>query len=669
MKPKFIVAALLIALLGGCAFPGGNAGEGGAEALKQSDRLIKDGRPEESIEVLEAAHRARPDDVEVNVVLQNRKNTYVSGELRAAGVAWAMGDEDTAFERLENASRADPSNQRVRQAIDRLHQRVQFRSELERAQRLRQQSPDQALEIVRRILDEQPDYADAIQLRDNLQRQLQRDRAMQPRLAEALRKPVTLNFRSQPLENIFDAISRATGLNFVFDQEVQLSEPASLFAKSTTAEDAIRLLLRANQLTKKVLDEHTLLIYPSRPDKGRTYKEFMMRTFFLSHADAKNVVAALRQMVKPRDIYVDERTNAVIVRDTPESVKVAERLVQALDLPQSEVTMDVQVLEVNADDAVDFGVQYPEELGFSIEHPYERVHTTIGDLLSLNRDNIAVSGDKGAKLRMAIRMLQKQGKTKILANPKIRVRNNEKADINVGERVPVVTTTTNNGVTSESIAHQDVGLQLVVQPRISLHDEVSVKVTLEVSNILQEIATKTGLIAYKLGTRKAQTLLTARDNETQVLAGLINRNVTSSSSGLPYLSGLPGIGRAFGTDRSGSVRSEIVLLITPHIERNLDLPASAVTTFMSGTEGELTTEPMAFGRVPEKGAVPAGAPGLSDPIDGRPGDARTGGAALKLPPNGGAPTSQEEPTVPDKGEGKADKGRAAVSAEEKTSGR
>ena len=622
VKRILILSALLPALLGSaCTSLKGALGNSDSEAVKQSNALMKSGQPEQAIDVLQTAHQARPDDAEVNVALRNRRATYVNDELRAAGSAWALGDTESAFDHLGNARRADPTNQRVSQTVARLQRRVALGSELAQAERVRQNEPGRAMEIVRRVLDEQPDFTEAIQLRDSLLQQQQREHPVQPRLTDALRKPVSLNFKSQPLENIFDAISRTTGVNFVFDQEVQTSAPSSLFASRTTAEDAINMLLRTNQLAKKVLDEHTLLVYSARSEKSRAYKEYMMRTFFLSNADAKNVVSALRQMVKPKDVYVDERTNAVIVRDSPESIKVAERIVQALDLPQSEVTMDVQVLEVNSDETVDLGVQYPQELGFSIEHPYERVHTTIGDLLSLNRSNIAVSGDGGAKLRMAIRMLQNQGKTKILANPKVRVRNNEKADITVGERVPIVTTTTNNGVTSESISYQDVGLQLVVQPRISLNNEVSVQVKLEVSSILGQVATKTGLIAYRLGTRKAETLMTARDSETQVLAGLINQKETSATSGLPYLSRIPGLGRAFGTDKSEGGRAEIVLLITPHIERNLALPASAVTTFMSGTEGEVTTEPMTFGHPDGSGApasvpaaMPKGAPALSDSV-------------------------------------------------------
>ncbi|WP_425126909.1 type II secretion system protein GspD, partial [Burkholderia cepacia] len=235
----------------------------------------------------------------------------------------------------------------------------------------------------------------------------------------------------------------------------------------------------------------------------------------------------------------DERVNAIVLRDTPETIQVAERVVIGLDIPQSEVTLDVQVLEVNVNDSVDLGLQYPGKIQFSALGAGEEVGLTLGDLLRLNRDRIGVASESGA-LSMAIDMLQKQGKTRTLANPKIRVRNLEKANIRIGERVPIVTTTNGNGVVTESVSYQDVGLMLKVEPRVSLDDEVSVKVSLEVSNILSEQRTRSVLVGYSLGTRNADTLM------------------------------------------------------TPHIERRLDLPEAAVTTFLSGTETRVTTEALSL---------------------------------------------------------------------------
>ncbi len=594
-----------LALAGCSSLPAGSPSAAGTSA--------------ERLGTLQQQKEAAPEDIRIATSLELTRQEYVRAELKAADRQNAQGNHSAAIDHLNNVLAEDAGNLRARQELEQVKRRQQMAVELSRAQRIRGEQPQEALEIARRILAEQPNHAEAKRLRDALLRASQASRPVRPQLSDALRKPVSLNFKQQPMSNIFDVISRASGVNFVFDRDVDTNQPATLFAERTTAEDAINLLLRTNQLEKKVLDKHTLLVYPSQPEKSRTYTEFALRTFFLSHADAKSVMAALRQMIKPKDIYVDERVNAVVLRDTPETIQVAERIVMGLDIPQSEVTLDVQVLEVNMNDSLDLGIQYPGRVQFGALGGAEGAALTLGDLLRLNRDRIGVSSESGA-LSLAIDMLQKQGKTKTLANPKIRVRNMEKANIKIGERVPIVTTTNANGVVTESVSYQDVGLMLKVEPRISLDDEVSVKVNMEVSSILSKETTKTGLVAYSLGTRNAETLMTARNGETQILAGLVKRNEIENVSGLPGVSGLPVVGRLFGSNGRSNERSEIVLLITPHIERNLDLPTSAVTTFLSGTETRVTTEALTLesasaAPAPRASSASSNGPDLDAPIE------------------------------------------------------
>ncbi|WP_370646538.1 type II secretion system protein GspD [Chromobacterium sp. Beijing] len=315
-------------------------------------------------------------------------------------------------------------------------------------------------------------------------------------------------------------------------------------------------------------------------------------------------------------MHLDERTNAVIVRDTPEVMAVIERLVASLDIAQSEVTMDVQVLEVNTNDVLDVGVDYPAELRFSVLPKEGSDRVTVGDLLGLNRDGIGVGGSNGGDLGAAIKLLQRQGKTKVLANPKIRVRNMEKASIKIGEKVPVVTTTNANGVVTESVNYQDVGLILQVEPRISLSNEVSVKVNMEVSNLKSEVKTAGGGTVYPMSTRNAETVMTARDGETQVLAGLVKQQHDRSSSGLPGLSTLSWLGGLFGSQKRGVENTELILLLTPRIERALDLPAASNSYFHSGTESRLSVEPLRTEAQPPA-AAPArdtSAPALDSPL-------------------------------------------------------
>ena len=111
----------------------------------------------------------------------------------------------------------------------------------------------------------------------------------------------------------------------------------------------------------------------------------------------------------------------------------------------------------------------------------------------------------------------------ILANPRIRVKNREKAKIHIGDKVPVITSnTTATGVVSESVSYLDVGLKLDVEPSVMMRDDVQIKVGLEVSNIVREIRSSNGTLTYQIGTRNAGTTLRLKDGETQVLAGLIS---------------------------------------------------------------------------------------------------------------------------------------------------
>ena len=185
-----------------------------------------------------------------------------------------------------------------------------------------------------------------------------------PRLADALRKPVSLNFKSQPVVQILEAISKIAGVDFVLDPEVAASAPATIIADQTTAEDAINLLLRTSKLEKKVLSERSLLIYPASAEKSKEYRELMVRVFYLSNAQAAKVVPALRQgTIKNAPGRTRQRADRARYTRGHRGGRAHRR---RPDLAQSEVTMDVRVLEVNTNDELEVGVDYPSDLRLSI---------------------------------------------------------------------------------------------------------------------------------------------------------------------------------------------------------------------------------------------------------------------------------------------------------------
>ncbi|KVU38839.1 hypothetical protein WK68_14740 [Burkholderia ubonensis] len=537
------------------------------------DRLVKD-----------------PDNIALRAAYFAKTETLVSSYTRQADDALIAGDDETAISLLQSVLQYDPANIGAQQEISRIHALQRLRPMLEQASALQETDPQQALRMVQQILAEDPNFTDAQELRERLIQRAQSADQIEHRLSAALRKPVSLSFRSQPLVSAFETLSRLSGVNFVLDKDINPGATISFSAARTTVEDAVNMIALTNQLDKQMLNEDTMLIYPTRPDKIREYRALAVRTFFLSYADPKQVASQLKQLLNTKDVYVDERLNAVVVRDSTDALSAVERMVQSLDLPPAEVTLDVQVLEVTRSDLLNLGVGYPGRVSASLSsaiNPGGGI--PIGNLRGINKDNILI--DVGSA-KVTLDMLQRSANTQTLANPKIRVRNREKATIKIGERVPVVSNTISNSIVSSSVTYQDVGLRLDVEPNISLSNEIAIKLSMEVSNILSKDETADGLITYVLGTRSAKTTLTARNNETQVLAGLIRRSDFSSAEGLPFLSKTPLLGRLFGAKSNNQEQVEIVLLITPRIERNLNLPAAQITTFSSGTEARTNTHPL-----------------------------------------------------------------------------
>jgi general secretion pathway protein D len=274
-----------------------------------------------------------------------------------------------------------------------------------------------------------------------------------------------------------------------------------------------------------------------------------------------------------------------VIKDTPNAVRLAERLIAAQDLAEPEVMLEVEVLEVGSNRLLELGIRFPDSLALSLVGAAGTAGTiTLPEWLNRSSDIVRLSFTDPLFL---FTLRQQDGSTSVLANPRIRVKNKEKARIHIGDRVPVITTTAaaTGGFVSESVSYLDVGLKLEVEPLIYLDDEVGIKVALEVSNIAREVRGLTsGTLTYQIGTRNAATTLRLRDGETQILAGLISDEDRRSAARVPGLGDLPTIGRLFSSTRDNMAKTEIVLLITPRLVRTLARPEVRAAEFAAGTE-------------------------------------------------------------------------------------
>jgi len=595
--PSLLLSA---ALLLGCAQP--------HQRLRdEAQTVLRAGDYEQAVQQLEAALAQAPGSPVLRSGLLQARSEALTRLLTEAATHRASGRLDEADATLQRAKRFDGGGKRVDALLFDLDTEKRQRKAVQDAQTLAAKGQhEQALRLVQQALKDNPRQPELLAL----QRRLEIDarpaatRGSLPGLAET--RPISLDFRDAGLRQVLDVVTRHSGVNFVLDKDIRGDIRVTTFLRSARVEDAIDLITSTHQLAKKVVDEKTVLIYPNTPEKQREHQEQMVKVFYLATAEAKGAAAFLRAMLRIKEPFVDERSNMLALRETPETIELAERLVALYDTHEPEVLLELEVLEVRASRLTDVGIKFPDSVSLTALSPTGAAGgLTLGNIGSLNRDRIGLGVGN-----VLLNLKREVGDFSTLANPRIRAKNREKAKILIGDKVPIITATTGQGgFVSDSVNYLDVGLKLEVEPTVYADDEVSIRIALEVSTLGTQVRTSSGSLVYQIGTRNANTALRLRDGETQLLAGLISNDDRSSASRIPGLGDLPVAGRLFSSQRDDNQRTELILAITPRILRNLRQPEANRTELWVGTENQTRMRPMAGQRstaASDASAAPAG---------------------------------------------------------------
>jgi general secretion pathway protein D len=600
---RLLAAPLLALALGGCA---------AQMAYRDGARLAAQDKTEAALLKYQEAIAADPTNAQYRSAFLQTRDRGATVLLDQAERALANGQAPAALQGYRRVLAIDPGNERARGGLRAIEADERLAALLEAASiAFDRNELEDARARLGAILTERPHHEAARLLLARIN-----DRSAAPiaetALAAAYKRPISIEFRDAPLRQVMDVIARQSGLNFLFDKDVKTDQKTSIILKNSTIEAAVYFLLVTNQLEQQVMDANTILIYPNVAAKLKEYQETMVKTFFLANADAKVVANTLKTILKSRDVVVDEKLNLVILRDNADAIRLATRLVALQDVPEPEVMLEVEILEVKRSRIKELGIAWPSKITLAPLTTIDGGPLTLQALRGLNSTNIGVSG-----LSATINANQTDSDSNILANPRIRVRNREKARVVIGDKVPNITTTISpgaGGFASESVNYIDVGLTLNVEPTIYLNNEVAIRISLEVSNLVNSIATKSGTTAYQIGSRQASTMLQLKDGENQVLAGLINNEDRSSGSKVPGFGSLPILGRLFGSGHGEDNKTEIVLSITPHLIRNIQRPSAGASEFSAGTETSSRRRPDTSSRLPAASpAAPALRPVVAPP--------------------------------------------------------
>ena len=593
----------------------------GPAAIEEAELLSRGGQYESAVARLQGALKERPEDRALRLAVlkeQDRAVAALSAQASAARDAGRPDELKRVFTRMEQIAPQHPRTQALRIEVDRLQRRARLFNDAQAA--VDAKTFERAEASLRELLAEEPNNPRARSLLNRVEEvRANQARKQATQTLSVGTKPVTLEFREAPLKSVFEALARAANLNFVFDKDVRGDTKTTVFLRNISVDEALRVILGTQQLGYKLLNDNTVLVFPATQQKQRDVLDTVTKSYFLANTDPKQAQALVRTVAKTRDIFIDERLNLMVVRDTPEVVRLIDRLMQNLDVAEAEVVLELEVLEVSSTKVDEIGLSLPEVFNYGVPNSTAAISSVSG-LRWSTANPAAIATLKGSR-----------GLSNLLANPSIRARNREKAKVLLGEKLPVFTTTSTANVgVSASVSYLDVGLKLEVEPQVQLDNDVTIKVALEVSSVTKTIDGPQGSVAYQIGTRQASTTLRIRDGETQILAGLISDNESRNSSGVPGLHDLPIAGRLFGTTKDSHDKTEVILLITPRVVRNVVQPSVAGAMSPSGTEAQPGAMPLTL-RDDASAILPTAGSGLGVLPGARPGAVGRAGAGAGAP--------------------------------------
>ena len=410
---------------------------------------------------------------------------------------------------------------------------------------------------------------------------IERTRTLPPTGLELpeLALPDSLVFREARTRDVFSALAQFADINIIFDPAF-VDDTISVDLRGATLTTALTSVARSTRNFFRVTASQTVTVIPDTPAKRREYEEEAVQTFYLSNADVAETIDLLRLVVDIRRLAPVTATRAISIKDTPERLAAAAKLITAIDKARPEVVIEVELLEVDRQRLREYGLQFasPGSPGVDGFAAIDDSELSLADLGALTRADVFVANLPG----LFYRLLKRDADTRSLANPHLRTTEGQAAQARFGERVPVPVTTfapiATGGIQQQPITsfnYENIGVNIDITPYTHHNGDVSLDLAIEVSSI-----SGTGFGGLPtFGNRSINTTIRLHDGETNILAGLIRDDERIVLEGIPGLSDLPIIGRLFARNQRETQETDIIVTLTPRIIRVLDLDEADLRAF------------------------------------------------------------------------------------------
>ena len=600
-------------------------------------------------------------------------------QFRAGQRAEEQRNYDEAFEQYQSALQADSSNVQYIMAFRRMRFQAgaihvgrgnELRgqgdlagalAEYERAAMIDPSSPVafQSISQVRALIEQQQAGEPPAE-QDPMGAVLQE--ALGPPVLEPLsRDPINLRMANES-QVVYETLGRLAGINVLFDPDF-MTRRITVDLANVTLEEALAQVSVLTRSFWKPLSRNTILVLPDTTVKRREQEQQILKTFYLSNTitpqELTEVVTAIRSLLETRRIQQVNSMNAIIIRDTPDKVAIAEKIIRDVDKAKPEVVVDVAVLEVRRDRAQQVGLFPTSSGGPGIQTsvtPTPRGATTAdgdsastGSSVRLNRLGTLSSADFSITLPGAqLNALLNDGNTKILQRPEIRASDNQRATLRIGDRRPIATGSFNSGVGGAVVSplvqtqfqYIDVGVNLDITPKVHNNEEITLAVRIEISAVTGEVNIG-GITQPIIGQRIIEHNIRLREGEINVLGGIFQRQNVDSVTGIPGLSQIPLLKYIFSNVSTNLAEDEVLIVLQPHAVRRPDITSLNLKALDIGTEGDVhLRSPRAMPQVPE--AEPEANPEAEPEPAALPGP----GATLRFPGETPSPQAGESFEVP-----------------------
>jgi general secretion pathway protein D len=482
--------------------------------------------------------------------------------------------------------------------------------------------------------------------------------AMPPEIRPLSSAPINLKM-SNDAKIVFDTIGKLAGLTVIYDPDFPARRITTDF-NNVTLEQALEIVSLESKAFVKPVTENIIFVIPDQPQKRRDYEEQVVKTLYLSNTvlpqDLTEIVTGLRQLLDLKRIQQLNSQNAIIVRDTPDKLLIAEKMIHDIDKAKPEVVVQVEVLQARTDRLRDLGILPGQQASISIN---PNASTTTGSSSTTTTNNTTLDTLRhltGKDYSVTLPSLTANAVltdtyTRIIQNPEIRSVDGQTAKLKVGDRIPVATGSFQAGVgvgstggagfvnplVNTQFTYLDVGVNVDITPRVHPNHEVSLKVVIDVSS-QTGTATIGGIQQPIISQRKIEHDIRLKEGEVNILGGLFERTDSNTVNGWPGAAQIPFLKYFFSDNKTDHQDNEVLIVLTPRIVRMPEWTKANLRPLYSGSETNVQVKRESEIRVPGQQA-PASPPSQQPQTNPNSAPGATGPGAPS-PTTGGSQAGQ-----------------------------